>query len=57
MCSSKGCQESELLESWGEATLHPTRRATNCRDEMSLEAVAREAVRAARASEPTPLRD
>lgn len=57
VCSSEGCQESELLESWGEATPHPTRRATNCRDEMSLEAVAREAVRAARASKPTPLRD
>lgn len=55
VCSSEVCQESKLLESRGEATPRPTRQATNCGDEMSLEAVAREAVRVARASEPAPL--
>lgn len=51
VCSSEGCQESELLESQREATLHPTHRATNCGDEMSPETVVREAVRVAQASE------
>lgn len=55
VCSSEGCQESELLESRGEATPRPTHQATNCGDEMSPEAVAREAVRAARTSKPAPL--
>lgn len=56
VCSSEGCQESELLESRGEATPRPTHRATNCRDKMSPEAAAREAVRVAPASELASLR-
>lgn len=55
VCSREGCQESELLESWEEATPRPTHGATNCGDEMSPEAASREAVRAAWASEPALL--